>query len=237
MSQLWKVRLPDGRVLTPGDWTSAEPLYSTVEIGQGPFPILTAFSYGRGSGEVPGSPGPRSATLGDTNLEGEGARLPENEELIAYSLSIEAFQIGITDGTADLLPPSDPPDVSLLNMLRLQRDLLVITRIAYVKEYTRAPLGIFPASTGVFQANSGARSVQSLGQTGYVSSNNGSPDVSGARPFASPLYVAGGESIAVDLRPGPGQVVDLNCAESEQNPNGRVRLRIYFEGYRRRPVA
>jgi len=235
MAQLWKVRLPDGRTLTPGDWTSAEPLYSTVEIGQGPFPILTAFSYGRGSGEVPGSPGPRSATLGDTNLEGEGARLPENEELIAYSLSIEAFQIGRTG--EDALPVSDPPDVSLLNMLRLQRDLLVITRIAYVKEYTRAPLGIFPASTGVFQANSGARSESSGGADGYVSANNGSPDVSGSRPFASPLYVAGGESIAVDLRPGPGQVVDLNCANAENNPAGRVRLRIYFEGYRRRPVA
>lgn len=236
MAQLWKVRLPDGRTLTPGDWTSAEPLYSTVEIGQGSFPILTAFSYGRGSGEVPGSPGPRSSTLGDTNLEGEGARLPENEELIAYSLSIEAFQIGTPDPLGDQLPISDPPDVSLLNMLRLQRDLLVITRIAYVKEYTRAPMSIFPASTGVYQMNSGARSAVSAGALGYVSSNNGSPNVSGTRPFASPLYVAGGESIAVDIRPGPGQVVDLNCA-SELSPNGRVRLRIYFEGYRRRPVA
>jgi hypothetical protein len=234
MAQLWKVRLPDGRTLTPGDWTSAEPLYSTVEIGEGSFPVLTAFSYGRG-GFVSGSVGPRAATLRDTNLEGEGARLPENEELIAYSLSIEAFQIGEPD--ADALPPPDAPDVSLLNMLRLQRDLLCITRIAYVKEYTRAPIGIFPASTGVYQYNSGARSVLSDGKEGYVASNNGSPNVAGVRPFASPLYVAGGESIAVDFRPGPGQVVDLQCASSPNNLNGRIRLCVYFEGYRRRPVA
>ena len=35
MAQLWKVRLPNGNVLTPGDWTTAEPLYSTVEVQAG----------------------------------------------------------------------------------------------------------------------------------------------------------------------------------------------------------
>lgn len=235
MAQLWKIRLPDGRVLTPGDWTSAEPLYSTVEIGAGPFPVLTAFSYGRG-GQVPGSPGPRRSTLADTNLEGEGARLPENEELIAYSLNIECFQIG-PDSATDVLPPTDAPDVSLVNMLRLQRDLLVITRIAFVKEYTRAPMGMFPSSTGTRQYNSAARSQVSVGATGYVASNNGGPDVCDARPFASPLYVAGGESLAVDFRPGPGSVTNLGGLQDGWPAASRIRLRTYFEGYRRRPVA
>lgn len=235
MAQLWKIRLPGGKTLTPGDWTSAEPLYSTVEIGVGPFPILTAFSSGKG-GTVPGSIGPRRSTLADTNLEGEGARLPENEEIIIYQMAIEAFHIGAQSG-ADALPSIDPPDVSLLNMLRMQRDLLIVTRIAYVKEYTRAPLGIFPASTGVRQYNSAARSAISAGVDGYVASNNGGLSVKDARMFASPLYVAGGESIAVDFKPGPGSVTGLDAESTPGADDGRLRLRVYWEGYRRRPVA
>lgn len=230
MAQLWKIRLPNGKTLTPSDWTGAEPLYSTVELGSGPFPILTAFTFGLG-GEVPGSPSTRAATLADTNLEGEGARLPENEELIAYSLAIECFMVGPEAGN-DVMPSVDAPDVSLANMLRLQRDVLVITRIAYVKEYTRAPLGWFAASTGVNQANAAARTAISGGQDGYMAANNGGVNVADARHLASPLYIAGGESIAVDIKPGPGSVTDLNLAT-----NSRIRMRILFEGYRRRPVS
>ena len=236
MAQLWKIRMPDRKVLVPGDWTSAEPLYSTVEIPPGNFSVLSAFSFARG-GQVPGSIGPRQATLADTNLEGEGARLPENEEIIIYQMAIEAFHIGAQSG-GDVTPPIDPPDVSLVNMLRLQRDLLTVARIAFVKEYTHAPMSWFPASTGVHQFNSGARSNASLATTGYVSGNNGKESVAlGARAFASPLYVAGGESIAVDVSPGPGSVLNLDAETSPGADDGRIRLRIYWEGPRRRPVA
>lgn len=236
MAQLWKIRMPNGKVLIPSDWTSAEPLYSTVEIGAGGFPIQTAFSYSRG-GTVPGSIGPRRSTLRDTNLEGEGARLPENEEIIIYTMAISAFHIG-AQSDADALPPIDPPDVSLLNMLRLQRDLLVVARIAYVKEYTRQPLSWFPAGTGTKQYNSASRSQFSAGATGYVASNNGGDGVCDNRRFASPLYVAGGESIAVDIRPGPGQVLNLDVETTPGvTDDGRIRLCLYWDGYRRRPVA
>lgn len=230
MAQLVKVRLPNGQMLSPGDWTAAEPLYSTVEIGTGTFPVLTAFSGGIGA-EVPGSPTGRSATIADTNLQGEGARLPEDEELVAYSMCIEAFMIGADAGT-DPIPPPDAPDVSALNMLRMQRDLLIVTRIAFVKEYTRAPMGWFPASAGVQQYNSGSRTTNSAGTQGTVVSNNGGYGVEAARQMASPLYIAGGESIAVDFQPGPGSVTGLALTEGS-----RMRLRVYFDGYRKRPVA
>jgi hypothetical protein len=230
MAQLWKIRLPNGKTLTPGDWTSAEDLYSTVEVGPGPFPVVTAFSYGRGA-SVPGAPGQRQSTYADTNLEGEGNRIPENEELIAYSLAIEVFMSGDEDQfDAAVIPACIAPDMSLLNMLRLQRDLLVITRIAAVKEYTRQPLGVFPAGSGVFQYNSAA--VNAVTELPYVASNNGGESVCDSRQWASPLYVAGGESLAVDVRPGPGSVIGLNLTALS-----RARLRLFFEGYRRRPVA
>ncbi len=230
MAHLYKVRLPDGRTLSPGDWTSAKPLYSTVELAAGPVTVLNAFSYVKGQ-PVPGAATSRMATDNDTNLEGQGGSLPTYEELIAYSLSIEMFMIG-TEPDDDALPPCDAPDVSALKMARVMRDVVVITRIANVKEYTRAPLSWFPAATSTVQFNSGARSAASGGTDGYVAANNGGPNTNDARLFASPLYVAGGETFGVDLKPAPGEVVDLNLAESS-----RIRLRLYFEGYRRLPVA
>ncbi len=233
MARFYKLRLPNGDVLLPQDWTAAEPLYSTVEIGATSFPVVTAFSYAVG-GSVPGAPTRRNATFADTNLFGEGGRLPEDEELIAYNLSIEVFMIGDEGAVADPsgLPEVDPPFVSLANMLRAQRDLLVLTKIAVVKEYTRSPLSWFPASTGVVQYNSAARSVASLGATGYVAANNGGDSVCDAREFASPLYVKGGETLSIDIRPGPGQVDNLTL-----DTNSRLRLRCFFDGFRKRPVS
>jgi len=230
MAQLISVKLPDGRVYQPSDWTTSEPLYSTVDVGAGSFPVLTAFSYSRG-GTVPGSVGPREALLTDTNLEGEGNRLPENEELIVYNLSIEVFKDG-DEENADEFPDPENPEVPLPDMLRLQRDLLVVFKIAFVKEYTRAPLSYFPAGTGVSYTTSGSVSRNTAGASGTARANNGGTSPADMRVFASPLYVAGGESISVDIKAGPGQVDNLNLAT-----NARDRLRIYLDGYRRRPVA
>lgn len=231
MAQLWKVRLPNGNVLTPGDWISSEPLYSTVEIGPGAFPVLTAFSYSRG-GSVPGSVGPRDSLFTDTNLEGEGNRLPENEELICYTIGIEIFKDGPAADT-NVFPDADPPNVPLPDMLRLQRDVLVEFKIAAVKNYTKTPMSQWPAGTGVQYLYAGGRTRVSGGApNGEVVANNGNPSVSGRRVLASPLYVAGGESLAVDVKAGPGAVNGLNLAA-----NSRMRLRIFLDGYRRRPVA
>ena len=233
MAQVTKVRLPDGRVLTPGDWTSAEPLYSTIEITSGPYTTLQAFSYALG-GDVPGSNvgtgSPRKSNLTDTNLLGQGAQLPENEELIVYAMEIEAFTIGNTGGSDDGMNPPALPHVSVLNMLRLQRDLVCVLKIASVKEYTRAPLAWFPASTGVAPTYSDAVN----GQVGFVTGNNGSTDVGGKRVFASPLYVDGGEALVVDFLAPQGQIEGLSVGTE---PQGRIRLRTFLDGYRKRPVA
>jgi hypothetical protein len=231
MAQVTKVRLPDGRVLTPGDWTSAEPLYSTIEIAAGPYTTLQAFSYALG-GDVPGSNvglgSPRKSNLADTNLLGQGAQLPENEELIVYAMEVEAFTLLDTGGSDDGMNPPALPHVSVKNMLRLQRDLVLVMKIASVKEYTRAPLAWFPASTGVTPTYSAAIN----GTEGFVTGNNGSTDVGGKRVFASPLYVDGGEALVIDFLAPKGEVEDLSLGET-----GRIRLRTFLDGYRKRPVA
>ena len=121
-------------------------------------------------------------------------------------------------------------------MLRLQRDMLVTIRIASVnKRYIEAPLGYFPASTGVLNSTAGARSNLSNGASGYVSANNGSHNADGVRRLSSPLQVKGGETFGVDFIPGPGSVQGLNV--DTVPGDGRLRLRTYLDGYRRRPVA
>jgi hypothetical protein len=115
-------------------------------------------------------------------------------------------------------------------MLRLQRDLVCVLKIASVKEYTRAPLAWFPASTGVAPTYSDAVN----GQVGFVTGNNGSTDVGGKRVFASPLYVDGGEALVVDFLAPQGQIEGLSVGTE---PQGRIRLRTFLDGYRKRPVA
>lgn len=235
--QLYQIRLPNGDMVAPGDFTSAEPLYSTVEIGTAAFQVVSAFSYGRGQ-EVPGSVGPRMSNYADTNLEGEGNRLPENEEIFVYVLGVEVFMLGQEDTNVDAIPPTAAPFMSLMNMLRLQRDLLVETRIGTdAKRYTHAPLSWFPGGTGVEQWNAGA--LLGLANVGYMSGNNGLTSSYDSRQFASPLHVAGGETLTVDFKPGPGSVLNLNLDQTppEGVVTGRARLRVFLDGLRRRPMA
>lgn len=240
MAQIFKIRQPNGDVVTPADWTGAEPLWSTVEFAEGPLQPLIAFSYGKGGAEVPGSIGPRSANESDTNLEGEGNRLPENEELICYNIACEVFAIGTGgDGVDDAIGQSDPPEVSALNMLRLQRDVVVSLRVASTnRRFIEAPIGYFPASTGVKHFAAGGRSALSSGVDSYVSANNGSHNAHDIRRLSSPVRVRGGETFGLDFMPGPGQIVGLNVNQtSGMEVQGRLRVRCFLDGYRRRPVA
>ena len=182
---------------------------------------------------MPGSVGPRKSNFTDTNLQGEGGKLPENEELVVYNIQVEAYtKYGAGELAVDTYPSPDEPDVSLLNMLRLQRDILVQMRIAAVKSYTAQPLSYFGAGTGVNRYCSPSRTVLSAGAEGSVISNNGMTEVGSERSLASPLYVGPGDVMGVDFMPGPGEVEDLVL-----DTNGRIELRVFLNGYRRRPVA
>jgi len=232
MAQLEKVRLPNGNVVVPGDWGGGtRPLWSRVDIGPGPIAPLEAFSYSKG-GAIPGSVGPLIASDLDTNLQGEGGRLPENEELIAMSLNISCFKQGPA-ANVNAFPDADPPGVPLPDMLRLQRDVVVQFRIASVKDYTESPMSYFNAGMGVVSTYAGGRSKVSAGApTGEVVSYNGYPNRYDARQFGAPNYIAPGETFNVRLTAGNGEVIGLNLA-----PDSRIITRVYLFGYRRTPVA
>jgi hypothetical protein len=231
MAMISEIKLPDGRIYQPGDWSTSNPLWSTVDVGAGAFPILSAFSYSTG-GVVPGSVGPRMAKKTDTNLQGEGAKLPEQEDILIYAIGIDVYKRGPALDALDF-PDADPPAVPLADMLRLQRDLIGQLNIAGVKLYTDSTIAYWPAGMGVYSSYSGGRSRVSAGvATGELIGNNGDPSVMGRRVLASPFYIAGGESMTYDIIPGPGEVQGLNLAE-----DSRYSLCIYFDGPHRRPVA
>lgn len=231
MAMISEIKLPDGRIYQPGDWTTSNPLWSTVDVGAGSFPILSAYSYSQG-GVVPGSTPLRTATSLDTNLQGEGAKLPEQEDLLVYAIAIDVYKRG---PAADPLafPDADPPAVPLADMLRLQRDLIGQLNIAGVKLYSDSSIAYWPGGMGVYSTYSGGRSRVSAGvATGELIGNNGDPSVMGRRVLASPFYIAGGEGFTYDIIPGPGEVQGLNLAA-----NSRYSLCIYLDGPHRRPVA
>ena len=230
MAQIVSIRLPDGSDYRPEDWTTAEPLWSTVEIGPDFFPLVKAFAYSRG-GVVPGSPNERVASWKDTNLEGQGGVLPENETLIIHNINCDVFKIGpAADG--NVFPDAEEPEVPLPDMLRLQRDVLVNLEIAAVKDYTGSPISYWPAGQGVSHMYAGGLSRAAGGLSGSVVAYNGSTNTADGRVLATPLAVAGGESFAVNFTAGEGEVAGLNLA-----PTSRLRIRVFLDGRRRRPVA
>ena len=240
MAQAWKVRLPDGRVVSPAEWSST-PIWSTVEIDDGTLTDLSAFSYGQG-GDVPGSSGPRSADVIDTNMEGPGAILAENEELLLYTLAVVLTVTTTDDATSSNFFTSngdagtpDPPDISLENVLRVQRDTMLVLKIAGQsgRWQMNVPVGFFPAGMGAWH-HTGAASAVNNSDAAILAGTNGNPSCGANRKFATPHRVGPGESFEVLFRFPSGSVNNLELGNDD---DARVRARIYADGYRRRPVA
>lgn len=236
MAQAFLVRLPDGREVRPEDWTSC-PLYSVVEIDDGTLTPLEAFSYGIG-GTVPGSVGPRLANIVDTNFQGQGNILPENEELLLYGLCISLFQITAASVTNYFLNTEpwtpDPPHVIATNVLRFQEDVLVKLKIANTKEYCSMPAGFFAASCGVFPTLGSARSAGTSWADSELIGTNGNVTEGTGRTFATPHQVAPGEAFSVVFEFPQGQIRNL---EFGNDTSARLYTRVYTRGVRRRPVA
>lgn len=232
MAQAYKVRLPDGRIERPTEWSST-PLYSTVDIATGPLVDLQAFSYGVGN-SVPGSVGPRKSTDSDTNMQGPGSILPENEELLLYAIMAEFYVVNTTGNiyllNNDATAPN-PPEMSALNMARIQRDTLLVLNIADTKDYLRHPVGFFPAGMGLWTVSGDVRN--DLGFA-IIGGQNGSPSTYDRRELATPHQVKGGEAFSITLRFPLGTITGLDFGD---DTNARIRARIYADGYRKRPVA
>lgn len=244
--QIIKVRLPDGRTVSPSDWTSS-PLWSSVEIAaDANLQPLPAFSYGPG-GEVPGSVGPRQANEIDTNMQGSGAILAENEELMLFGLQIDLFQMftSLTDffTGGEAWAPS-PPHVSATNCQRVLRSTVVEMRIATTKAYIQMGLGFFPAAQGVAAVLGAALNIEAAGaDNAPFIGTNGNVSVGSGREFGTPYSVNPGEQFSVTLKFPFGGVVEPiaglagSLLDFGDDTDARILARVYTIGPRRRPVA
>ena len=238
MAQQDKIRFADGRVMRPGDWTTS-PLYTVVEIDDAAnLSPLDGFSYGLG-GDVPGSLGPRQSTIVDTNMEGQGSILAENEELLIFGLCVELIQTTAASTTNFFTSQEawcpDPPLVSATNCQRILRDTLVRMKIAATKDYLAVPIGFLPGTRGVDHVYGSARSTGSTWTEGVFVGYNGANYEGAQRLFATPHQVGPGEQFIVRLEFPFGTVSGLEFGLPDTS--ARIKARIYHRGLRRRPVA
>lgn len=232
MSQIDKVRLPDGRTVRPTEWTST-PYWSTVEFSATQSGTQSAFSYGMG-GTVPGSVGPRRAFLIDTNVRGDGGIVQENAELLLFAIQVELFmRVGdATDYATNNVAGTPPvPFVSAANLLNFQRDVLLRLRIANEKPFIQHPVGFFPAGVGVADTLGAANGVDG---NPVIAADNGRARASAIRNIATPHRIMPGEMWGVDFEVAPptGLVLDFG-----DDTTARLVARTYAVGYRKRPVT
>lgn len=237
MAQITELVLPDGRKVRPEDW-STTPIYTTVDVSAGAnLQDLQGFSYGIG-GPVPGSVLQRQSTLRDTNLDGSGSVLPDNQELNLFAIRVELFaapnSVAAWNGANEAGNPN-PPQVSLRQMLRMQRDIILKLVIAEQKNKYQHPLGFFPGAMGVHGVAGAITNNQS--GTPATPAFNGGTSARNERKIGTPYQIKGGQAFSIALSFPLGTVTGLNLGMGNDSVNGRYRARIYADGYRQRPAV
>lgn len=232
MAQIDRVRLPDGTIVRPTEWTST-PYWTTVEFSATQSGTLSGFSYGLG-GTVPGSVGNRRAFLIDTNLRGDGGIIQENAELLLFALQVEPFMriSDATDYATNNVAGTPPvPFVSAANILNWQRDVLLRLRIANEKPFLNHPVGFFPAGVGVDVHMGAANGVDG---NPVLAADNGRARASAIRTIATPHRINPGETWGVDFVVAPPNGLNLDFGD---DTDARLVAKTYAVGYRKRPVV
>jgi hypothetical protein len=227
-----KVQLPDGTEVVIDEWLHY-PLYSTIQIGStggnGDSTNLRAFSYVQGM-RVPSTTNAplntRLADARDTNMVKRGG-LNYDEAFILYAVTYEAF--GLDDGGSEATGFSAPaPVLAAENLKTLQRDLLVevIVGAQQQKPQLRAPFSFIGQSAGT-------RSFSSTNAVGaaplaYSQGTGGAVDARNQRRLELPIYIESQQVAFMKVSSPVGTIVGLNQS---------VRLRWYWDGLKRRPVA
>lgn len=228
-----KVQLPDGTEVVIDEWLHY-PLFSTIQIGSlggnGDSTNLRAFSYVQGmrvpsTTNVTGST--RLADARDTNMVKRGG-LNYDEAFILYAVTYEAF--ALTDSVVPV-PEGDTnapaPVLSAENLKRLQRDLLIeiIVGAQQQKPQLRSPFSFIGQSAGT-------KSFSSTNAVGaaiaYSQGTGGSIDARNQRRLELPIYIESQQVSFMKVSSPIGTIVGLDQ---------QVRLRWYWDGLKRRPVA
>jgi hypothetical protein len=232
-----KVTLPDGSSVVIDEWLHY-PLFSTIQLGTsggaGDAVNLRAFSYVQGQRVPSTTNAPNNTRLADardTNMVKRGG-MNYDEAFILYALTFEHFAltsvaVGETDPITSLVAPI--PVFTAENLRRLQRDVLVelIIGAQQQKPQLRAPMSYISQSVGTksfaMQGNTAANTI-----TGFSAGTAGDVDARNQRRLELPIYIESQQVSFLKVTSPVGTIAGMNQA---------VRLRWYWDGLKRRPVA
>lgn len=228
-----EIRLPDGTNLKLDEWVHY-PVFSTIEFAARTKLSLKAFSYTVGQ-QIPSQGLPkRQADEGDTNQVVRG-RTNADEALVVYSLTYETFGLSDAATSPAVYPAVAPfaavaPATSRHNLLSIQRSMLVELFVGanINKPQLRVPMSriaqsIGPMFHGTTLATFGltpALGGTDLGTAGRLSANN-------QWRLEIPIYIESDRVFNVRFST-PEALADLNQD---------LRLRVFLDGMKRRPVA
>lgn len=228
-----KVQLPDGTEVVIDEWLHY-PLFSTIQIGStggnGDSTNLRAFSYVQGM-RVPSTTnvtgGSRLADARDTNMVKRGG-LNYDEAFILYAITYETFALTASETTdEDTLLNAPAPVLTAENVKRLQRDLLIelIVGAQQQKPQLRAPFSFIGQSAGTKSfASTGSVGVD----VGFTQGTGGGIDARNQRRLELPIYIESQQVAFMKVSSPIGTIAGLDQ---------QVRLRWYWDGLKRRPVA
>ena len=227
-----KVQLPDGTEVVIDEWLHY-PLFSTIQIGSlggnGDSTNLRAFSYVQGM-RVPSTTnvtgGTRLADARDTNMVKRGG-LNYDEAFILYAITYETFALTPNAETPPVAAPA--PVFTAENVKRLQRDLLVelIVGAQQQKPQLRAPFSFIGQSAGT-RSFSSTGEVGAAGAIAFSMGTGGGIDARNQRRLELPIYIESQQVAFMKVSSPSGPITGLDQ---------QVRLRWYWDGLKRRPVA
>jgi len=218
------LRLNNGQTIDLDEWLSWA-LYSTVEFAAASRVKLPSFSYTVGQ-PVPRAGLPkRLADPSDTNMV-IAKKINHDEAFVAFSLTYEPFALSnyLVDGSQNL-NGAEAPAIHATALRLLQEQMMLSFRVGtrQAKPQARAPLARFAQGAGpVAAASSGP-----LGAA-WSSGTAGRPSPRHQRRWPMPIFVQSDRKVTVDVETPRGPIANLGQD---------VRLRLYLDGIKRRPVA
>lgn len=231
-----EIRLPDGTNLKIDEWVHW-PLFSTIEFAAFSKLNLKAFSYTVGQ-QVPTEGLPkRAADEADTNQVVRG-RTNHDESLVVYSMTYELFGLSnaSVNPSASAVAPlaATAPQFSRHNLLALQRSMLVELFVGanINKPQLRVPFSRLSQSIG--PVIHGTTLATQVGTPTFAVTLGGTDLATGGRLTANNQW-----RLEIPIYIEADRVFNVRCSTPERlaDMNQDMRLRLWLDGMKRRPVA
>ena len=221
------LRLNNGQTIELDEWLSWA-LYSTVEFAAAAKIKLPSFSYTVGQAVPRAGLAKRLGTPSDTNMV-IAKKVNHDEAFVAFSLTYEPFALS-DDTNAQAAPPelrAPAPLISADNLRRMQRSMTLALRVGtrQKKPQARAPLAWFGQGAGpLAYASSGP-----VAPAVAISYGTGGPaKPANQRRWPMPIFIQSDRKVSIDVEAPRGPIQGLTQD---------IRLRLYLDGVKRRPVA